>query len=854
MHKIEGLLRGSFARRLVILFLIVGVGPTLLLATIPSMYQFRSNRLAVQEMNQQLREQSERDLLQFASVNALRYDQIFSSEALMVQTLADYIGHGLANLDASGEQTPEEVSPDLWTHTSGWVIRPSRYSIGFLQSPEAVSSAEASARQQVICSRSEMLKSIVDSNSTIRTSFIITEDQKIWIYPNRFWDGHQCRCPRQTDLTTRPYYGPTESVVWTNPYRDIEPVITVAAPIWADGTFWGMAGVDFSLAYVLDEVLQTSVGENGFMFLLGPEGELVAMPDAAYGTLMPANMVDNPENLMKRSLLDVVSEEVRNDLVSARFLPQLGESKPFLVSIQLPQGPSYLAVAPMPNVPWHVAVLRPEQEASKATSVLGDQMAQTLNTLVSQSLLTGAGFLLVVLLGGWITTKRLIFPIERLTKGAEAIGGGELTHRVPTEGMDDEIRSLAATFNSMAASVQSTRDDLKRKGDQLTVALQRRDREFSTLNQIAGLTNRRGNLAEQLSKALQISLPILESEFLAISLLDTEGEINHTAFAGADMDGVRMLRGACDQLFNPLNLGHLLTGQGPISLRTESLFEIPDEANCLEAIGIDHAIMTPLRTKNRITAVLTLLRTDPEPLKPETLELLPPLSEHIAILIENAQLQRRTRDLVMMEERRRLASELHDSVTQSLFSVSLAAEGLRASMENSEPALDLLTQQVEQVQREMRALIHELRPLDDDGMDIELVLKRHLEGLQRLNQVEAEMSIHGDTRRIPDHVQRHISRIVQEALSNVSRHAQADKVWLNLEVLDSGVELQIEDNGRGFDPGTAAKSTHSLGLLSMRERAELLGGALMIRSKPGDGTQLTLRLPLEPKEDSHEQA
>ena len=106
----------------------------------------------------------------------------------------------------------------------------------------------------------------------------------------------------------------------------------------------------------------------------------------------------------------------------------------------------------------------------------------------------------------------------------------------------------------------------------------------------------------------------------------------------------------------------------------------------------------------------------------------------------------------------------------------------------------------------------------------------------------------GNVRSLPQAVQKNLNRIAQEALSNIARHAQADSAEISLDVSDQVVTLTIRDNGVGFEPrGVALSQTGSLGLTSMRERAEMLGGALLIRSQPGEATSITARIPLSPE-------
>jgi signal transduction histidine kinase len=229
----------------------------------------------------------------------------------------------------------------------------------------------------------------------------------------------------------------------------------------------------------------------------------------------------------------------------------------------------------------------------------------------------------------------------------------------------------------------------------------------------------------------------------------------------------------------------------------------------------------------------------------EDLELIQLLAAHAAIALENAELHERSRELSTIEERKRLARELHDSVTQTLFSIGLTAEAAAALLETA-PArareelaqLQALTREALQ---EMRSLIFELRPAELETEGLAAALRRHVDVLRRLYPQEIDCSLDGE-RRLPAAVEKGLLRIAQEALANALRHAGAQRVGLSLDAADSVVSLRVSDDGRGFDPVEAAARSRRLGLTSMRERAEALGGRLEIDSAPGRGTVVEVRV------------
>jgi signal transduction histidine kinase len=226
-------------------------------------------------------------------------------------------------------------------------------------------------------------------------------------------------------------------------------------------------------------------------------------------------------------------------------------------------------------------------------------------------------------------------------------------------------------------------------------------------------------------------------------------------------------------------------------------------------------------------------------------ELIEMLAAHAAIAIENARLWERSRELSVVEERNRVARELHDSVTQNLFGVVLAAEAA-ATLLDRDPAE--ARQQLGRVQElaragmeELRSLIFELRPaaLADEGLAA--TLRKHLAVLRRVHHQDIALKVAGAPR--PGGANDgDVFRIAQEAVHNAVRHADADHIRVGLQARNGHLVLTVDDDGVGFDPGEAAMRARRLGLTSMEERAKALGGVLTIASRPGAGTKVRLEL------------
>jgi signal transduction histidine kinase len=223
------------------------------------------------------------------------------------------------------------------------------------------------------------------------------------------------------------------------------------------------------------------------------------------------------------------------------------------------------------------------------------------------------------------------------------------------------------------------------------------------------------------------------------------------------------------------------------------------------------------------------------------------LAAHAAIAITNARLYEESRELSILSERNRLALELHDAVSQKLFSLVLNAEAAATLVERDAGAaaaqLAKLQTLAQQALEELRALIFELRPPDLERDGLCGALRKHVGVLaQRGGEVSLELDAEGagDPARDAE-----ILRIAQEALANALRHAQAEHVVVRLRAEDGRLLLEVEDDGVGFEPASPEARSRRLGLTSMEERARRLRGRLEIDSAPGRGTAVQLAVPLD---------
>ncbi len=252
-------------------------------------------------------------------------------------------------------------------------------------------------------------------------------------------------------------------------------------------------------------------------------------------------------------------------------------------------------------------------------------------------------------------------------------------------------------------------------------------------------------------------------------------------------------------------------------------------------------LIVPLRHGNRIIGILNIWRQGVETISESDIIMFRSLGDQIAVAIENAMLYRYQQEQVVIDERNRIARDLHDAVNQTLFSAMMIAENLPSIYDANREAGRRLLTDLYQLNRsaltEMRSLLVELRPEAMQHVGLDLLLAQLVDSLERRTGIQVEMDLQ-KTGELPAEVKQSFYRIAQESINNVARHAEASRLSVALRWgKGESLEMLIHDDGKGFQP---YQITSGLGINIMRERANMINAKFDIQCAPGQGTRVYL--------------
>ncbi|MFC1934441.1 histidine kinase [Chloroflexota bacterium] len=441
----------------------------------------------------------------------------------------------------------------------------------------------------------------------------------------------------------------------------------------------------------------------------------------------------------------------------------------------------------------------------------------------------------------------VIRPIEVFTKTIRKINSENLSTRLDIS-TGDEIGILAASFNQMTEDLEKSHNALKQARDELEEKVEIRTRgEQRRAEQLRAINEASRRISAILS--LDELLP-----YVASSLQETFNYYNVNIFlCNPDREVVELKAGAGGYkgpvpIGFPIRLDEGIVGKvaktGEV-MNVRDVGKEPIYVSIEDLSDTQSELAVPIKIGQETLGVLDVESSDLEAFDEIDLFTVQTLSDQLAIAIENARLYQETRDIAVLEERNRMAREIHDSLAQGFTGVVL-------QLEAAEQALDKDTNQVQFHLNKARELAREslndarrsvwaLRPQALEQLPLVEAIRQQIDMFTQDGGIKVDFSISGNNRILSVDMENALLRIFQESLTNVKKHAEASRVEVILSFENNMVRLQFEDNGVGFDTDITPRS--GFGLISMQERAKLIGGSLKINSARGTGTQIEVTIP-----------
>ncbi|MFO8101295.1 MAG: PAS domain S-box protein [Dehalococcoidia bacterium] len=390
------------------------------------------------------------------------------------------------------------------------------------------------------------------------------------------------------------------------------------------------------------------------------------------------------------------------------------------------------------------------------------------------------------------------------------------------------------------------------------------NKELTALNTIAQTMIQPLDLDSILNNALDRIVEILDLKQCFVSLIESNNQIV-----------LRAQRGIPDKYMDTIknwNLDEGILGQAVRSGKprlVESIADFAGEmrdkvAKLIINLDLGPVMYVPLRVKGETLGTLVGIKVKNKTFTAEEQDLLITIGHQLSTVVENALLYEelhhegevrreglRNAILAQEEERRRIARELHDQTSQVLTGASAMIEAavstIPMELEGTKETLIEVRSSLTNMLVDVRNIIYELRPTLLDDLGLVAAARWQTEDFLERSGVTAKFKTRGRSRKLPPEVETALFRIIQEATTNIVKHSQAGSARLEIEFSQDAVALEIEDDGKGFDlqnTRASSRKRQGLGLVSMRERAEILGGTFEVASQPGEGTRIKVAVPI----------
>lgn len=434
----------------------------------------------------------------------------------------------------------------------------------------------------------------------------------------------------------------------------------------------------------------------------------------------------------------------------------------------------------------------------------------------------------------------VFLPLKRLQEGLRRVEQGDLSTRVATDSAD-EFGELAAGFNHMAATLQELYQGLERKVEDKTKDLEAERSRLAALYEVSNFLIEAHTLEDLAQGFAQKVRRISGADAVAVRWSD-EASQRYLMLASECLPEEIVNQEQC------IEAGLCACGQPQDSARTRVIPIVPESDQshglCVR-VGFGSLVSVPIRFQSRVLGEVDLFYRLPVTLTTQDRDLYDALAGHLANAVENLRAEALLRETAVSEERTMLARELHDSIAQSLAFLRIQIKLLRRALVTAQgnkvdSILNEIDLGLQESTNDVRELLVHFRTRTNVD-DIEHALQTTLQKFEHQSGVKTQLEMHGHGVALPSDVQLQVLHVVQEALSNVRKHAGADRVQL---IVQRGPQwaFTVRDNGKGFDAQSQKVDDTHVGLHIMRERAERIGAKVTIDSEPGAGTEVRIGL------------
>ncbi len=447
--------------------------------------------------------------------------------------------------------------------------------------------------------------------------------------------------------------------------------------------------------------------------------------------------------------------------------------------------------------------------------------------------------------GAWITRKSVLLPLKQLGQAVTRLGENDLDTALKVDD-PEELRALSRSFEAMRIRLRSSRQELIQMNDKLEERVVQRTQELETLNAVSREISSRLNIQQVLNSVTDKARTLLDGEVASLCLVDENKQWLKLQAVSGPQSAVRAQAVLAEEEWTDSVLKSdqaMMCGVGACSGGCRMLTD-PYRASQLAA---------PLRIGERVIGALCVGSPTQNHFPVEATGMLTKLANVAAIALENARLYAQAERVATLEERHRVAAEMHDGLGQTLSYLGLMTDQVVIFLADGKD--DDAIEHLQKTRRTIQVATTEVRRAIDNLMNetpsifnLSTSLEKALNEFSAENNLPITYQIETDfSPNCPRKVSQQVLNITREALANIARHAQAKQVSVETGSTGNLFYVTIQDDGRGFDSSQPGPGGH-FGLQIMRSRAALIGGKTEIESAEGCGTRVTLTWPMETKE------